>query len=133
MRLMAQKAIEVILARQLASYLGLPVFIVDPDGTLLFYNDPAEAILGERFAETGELPMAAWSTRFRPTDVDGSPLPPEALPLVIALQERRPAHRDLFIEGLDGQRRHIEVTAFPLIGQAGRYLGGVAIFWELSG
>jgi hypothetical protein len=24
------------------------------------------------------------------------------------------------------------VTAFPLIGQAGRFLGGVAIFWERS-
>jgi len=50
--------------------------------------------------------------------------------LVIALQERRPAHRSLFIEGLDGQRRLIEVTAFPLVGQARRFLGGVAIFWE---
>jgi len=132
MRLMAQKAIEVILARQLASYLGLPVFIVDPDGTLLFYNDPAEAILGQRFAETGELPMAAWSTRFRPTELDGSALPPEALPLVIALRDRQPAHRDMLIVGLDGERRHIEVTAFPLIGQGGRFLGGVAIFWERS-
>ena len=37
---MSQKEIEVILARQLASYLALPVFIVDLEGTLLFYNDP---------------------------------------------------------------------------------------------
>ena len=35
---MLQKAIEVILMRQLASYLAMPIFVVDPDGNLLFYN-----------------------------------------------------------------------------------------------
>jgi hypothetical protein len=29
-------------------------------------------------------------------------------------------------------RRHIEITAFPLIGQAGHHLGAVAIFWEVE-
>jgi hypothetical protein len=28
--------------------------------------------------------------------------------------------------------REIEVTALPLIGQADRFLGGIAIFWERS-
>ena len=54
---MAQKEIEVILARQLAEYLTLPIFIVDPNGDLLYYNEPAEEILGSRFGETG--PIAA--------------------------------------------------------------------------
>jgi hypothetical protein len=35
---MAQKEIEVILTRQLASYLAMPIIIIDPLGTLLFYN-----------------------------------------------------------------------------------------------
>jgi hypothetical protein len=26
--------------------------------------------------------------------------------------------------------REIEVTAFPLVGQADRFLGAIAIFWE---
>jgi hypothetical protein len=38
----------------------------------------------------------------------------------------------MWIQGLDQVRRHIEVTAFPLIGQAGRHLGAVAIFWEVK-
>jgi hypothetical protein len=29
-------------------------------------------------------------------------------------------------------RRHVEVTAFPLIGQAGRVLGAVGLFWEVK-
>ncbi|MBI3800815.1 MAG: PAS domain-containing protein [Deltaproteobacteria bacterium] len=128
---MSQKEIEVILTRQLASYLALPIFIVDPQGTLVFYNEPAEAILGLRFDETGEMAAAEWGTVFTPIDGAGSPLPPDTLPLTIALRERRSAHGDFYIRGLDLVLRHIEVTAFPLIGQAHRDLGAVALFWEV--
>ena len=31
--------VEVILARQLAGYLALPVVIIDPGGTVIFYNE----------------------------------------------------------------------------------------------
>ena len=129
----SQKEIEVILARQLADYLAMPIFIVDPQGTLIFYNEPAERILGRRFDETGEMPVGEWSTLFEPTDEEDKPLAPDSLPLVIALTERRPAHRSFWIRGLDRVRRHIEVTAFPLIGLAERYLGAIAIFWEVGG
>jgi hypothetical protein len=27
-------------------------------------------------------------------------------------------------------RRHIEITAIPLVGQSNRFLGAVAIFWS---
>jgi PAS domain-containing protein len=127
---MAQQDIEVILARHLASYLAMPIFIVDPEGTLLFYNSPAESILGPRFDETGAMPVSEWSTIFRPTETDGTPLAPEDLPLWIALRERRPAHRSFWIYGLDQRPRFIEITCFPLIGQAGRSLGAIALFWE---
>lgn len=129
---MPQKDVEVILMRQLASYLAMPIFLVDPAGNLLFYNEPAEALLGRRFDETGEMPLEEWSTIFTPTVEDGSPLPPEALPLVIALQKHRAAHRVFCIRGLDGISRRIEATAFPLEGQGGRHLGAVAIFWEVN-
>jgi len=126
----SQKEIELILARQLASHLAMPIFIVDPPGNLIYYNEPAELILGRRFEETGEMPVEQWSTVFNPTDENGKPLAPEALPLVIALRRHCPAHRDMWIDGLDGVRRRIEVTAFPIDGQAERYLGALAIFWE---
>jgi PAS domain-containing protein len=126
---MSQKEIEIILMRQLASYLAMPIFVVDPQGTLLFYNEPAEALLGRRFDEAGEMPMAEWSTSFAPRDEDNLPLPPDAIPLVVAVRERRPAHRTLRITGLDGVARNLEVTAFPIEGQSGRHLGAVAIFW----
>jgi PAS domain-containing protein len=126
------KEIEVILTRQLASYLATPIFIVDPAGTLLYYNEPAELVLGRRFEETGEMPIEEWSTIFIPVDEDGTPLAPHDLPLVIALNERRPAYRVFWIQGLDRVRRHIHLTAFPLVGMGDRFLGALAMFWEVQ-
>lgn len=127
---MAQKEIEVILTRQWASYLATSVFLVDMEGTLVYYNEPAEQILGRRFDETGAMPLAEWATIFHPTDEAGDPLPPESLPLTRALKECRPAHGKFGIRGLDNVLRQIEVTALPLIGQESRHLGALALFWE---
>ena len=129
---MAPQEIEMILARHLASYLAMPIFLVDPQGTLLFYNAPAEVILGRRFDESGPLLLEEWGTIFTPIDVPDGGLAPNEMPLVIALTKRQPAHRDFWIRGLDQVPRHIEVTGLPVIGQAGRHLGALAIFWEID-
>jgi PAS domain-containing protein len=130
---MSQKEIEVILARQLAAYLAMPIFLVDPAGNLIFYNEPAEAILGRRFEETGEMSASEWSAIFKPTDEQGTPLEGEVLPLMVALTDRLPDHRRFWIRGLDNVLRHIEVTALPIIGQSDRFLGAIALFWEVNG
>ena len=127
---MPQQEIEVILARHLAEYLAMPIFIVNAVGDLIFYNEQAEAILGQTYNETGTMPASEWATVFQPVDREGSLIPPEELPLMIALSKRHPAHKLFWIQGLDGVSREIEVTAFPLIGQADRFLGAIAIFWE---
>lgn len=125
-----QHQVEVILMKQLASYLATPIFVVDPAGNLVYFNEPAESILSLRYDEKGEMPLSEWSTIFTPTDEHGVPLPAEALPLVRALEDHDPAHGTMWIRGLDGTMRHIAVTAFPLVGQNDRDLGAVAIFWE---
>lgn len=127
---MSQKGIEAILTRQLASYLAVPIFIVDTEGTLIFFNEPAETILGLRFDETGEMSVDQLSGVFQPRTEQGDLMPSEDLPLVIALRESRPVQGSFWIEGLDNITRHLEVTAFPLIGQSERKLGAVAMFWE---
>jgi len=124
--------IEVILSRHLAEYLAMPIFIVDPAGSLLYYNEPAEEVLGYRYIETGTMPASEWSTIFSPMDEDGNPLPPEELPLIMAINEQHPAHKSFWIKGMNGSLRKLEVTAIPLIGQAERFLGAIAIFWEVS-
>ena len=122
--------VEVILMKQVASYLAVPVFIVDPRGTLIFYNEPAEALLGLRYDETGDMPLAEWGTVFVPTDAEGTVLAPESLPLAVALADRRPANGRFSIIAMDGKRHDLAVTAFPLVVQNQRELGTVALFWE---
>ena len=124
--------IQIILTRQLAGYLNVPVFLVDQKGNLLFYNEPAEVILGRRFEETGAMPAEEWSTVFTPEDGQGRPIPPDDLPLMITLATQRPAYRRFFIRGLDGAVRQVEVAAIPIIGLQGDFLGAVALFWEAS-
>ena len=127
---MTQKPIELILTRHLASNLAMPIFLVDADGTLIFYNEPAERLLGMRFEETGEMPATEWATKWMPTKADGTPIPPDEVPLVVAITERRPAHGSFAIRGLDGTQWHIQVTAIPLVQAGDRVVGAVAFFWE---
>ena len=67
--------IELILSRQLADCLNMPVFLTDPMGNLLFYNEPAEDILGKRFEDTGEMHVDEWGTIFKNKDDAGNPIP----------------------------------------------------------
>ncbi len=124
--------IELILSRQLAECLSIPVFITDIEGNLLFYNEPAEEILGKRYEETGEMPVEEWSTIFKPLDDKGKLLNPEDLPLVQTLNNCLPAHGSFWIESLKKEIHKISVTSFPIMGRGNRFLGATAIFWKIK-
>jgi PAS domain-containing protein len=130
---MFPKEIEVILARHLASCLAMPIFIVDDKGNLVFYNEPAELILGRRFEEAGEVMIDEWTSIIQISDEKGEAVPYGERPLVIALNERRPTFQQIWITAFDHVPRFIAITTFPLIGQADRFLGAMAIFWEVGG
>lgn len=124
--------VQIILIRQLAGYLGVPLLLVDPKGDLLFYNEPAEAILGRRFEETGPIPAKSWLTAFTPVDEQGQSIAPDDLPLMIALTTRRPAYKRLYIHGLNGVRRHLEVVSIPIVGLQGEFLAAASLYWEIE-
>ena len=125
-----QKNLVLILARQFASKLATPTFVADAGGNLVFYNEPAERLLGRAFAEAGEVKAEEWASLYKVEELDGTPIPLERNPGGIALLERRPAHSHLRITGLDGVRREIQATAFPLMSTPDDLVGMVAIFWE---
>jgi PAS domain-containing protein len=127
-----QLPIELILLRQVASYLEMPIFLVDATGSLVYFNEPAEPLLGCRFDEIGEMAMADWLAVFRPTWRRRRRPAGDQTPLVVALTTRRPVHATLEITGVDRVRRPIEVTAFPLGGGHGRLVGAIAIFWPAT-
>src|SRR3954470_2303904 len=127
-----QKDLVLILARGMAARLATPMFVVDSVGTLVFFNEAAEALLGGTFSDVGELPAERWAETFRSVEADGQPIPRKELPLGIALIEGRPAHRTLDLIGADGVTRHISATAIPLQRHPGQTVGAVAVFWERS-
>lgn len=106
------------------------MFVVDPTGILVFFNEPAERVLGRSFAETGPLSPEEWGRMFSPVDEDGKPIPLDVLPLTKTLRDLEPGHLEFTITGLDDAQRKIAVTAFPLFARANEFVGAVAIFWE---
>jgi PAS domain S-box-containing protein len=125
----AQKHLVLIFAREFASNLATPMLLTDADGTLVFFNEAAEAIVGSTFAEAGEMSFSEWSARSAARTLDGRRLSDDERAAGIALHERRPAHQELVITGLDGSEREIELTAFPLFAYGDEFLGVVLIFW----
>ena len=124
--------IQIILIRQLAGYLSVPLFLVDPKGDLLFYNEPAEAFWASDSKRPAPCRPKTWSTAFTPVDEQGQPMPPEDLPLMIALTTQRPAYKRFHIQGMNGVRHHIEVASLPIIGLQGEFLGAASLFWEIE-
>lgn len=127
---MPAQPLELILARQFGDSLGMPCFLVDPEGNLLFYNEAAESVFGLRFGETGGMRVEEWATVFTPTDAEGNSLVPEDLPLVKTITTGIPAFGSFYIDNLDGARIHITVSSFPIMGRSQRILGSMALFWK---
>lgn len=128
-----QKSLALIRAREVAANLSLPIVVLDPEGTIVFYNRAAEAMLGERFEAAGELLSADWARMFAPEEADGTPIPMREMPAGVALLERHPHHRTLHYTGIDGIRHEVAITAFPLMGREEVLFGAFAIFWHVDG
>jgi PAS domain-containing protein len=107
------------------------VFVVDGDGDLVYFNEPAEGVLGRSFADVRSMPFEEWTIAFAASH-DGEPVDPAELPLAIAVRRREPSTSQFEIVDAGGQQRRISASAFPLIGQNGRLLGAVAMFWEIA-
>ncbi len=125
-----QHNLVLILARSFAAQLATAVFLVDAEGTVIYYNEAAELLLGQRFIEGAGMRPEEWSTVYRPRDGDGRTVPLESLPLGITMLKREPAHGVVTILGGDGVDRRIEIAALPLYAHTEDFVGAVALFWE---
>jgi len=124
------KNVVLIVARELASNLPTPVFLVDARGYVVFYNEPAEAILGRAFSEFGEIPADEWRLMFAPETTYGTAAIADELPSAVAFRERRAVHGTLSMRSLDGAAREIESTALPLFARGREFVGVLVFFWE---
>jgi PAS domain-containing protein len=116
--MMEQRPIELILARNFLSSVSTPAFLVDAAGEVVFYNESAGRLLGQRFEEAGRMPAQEWTARFGPLGDD-------------ALRQNCPSHAFMTIRSLDGTERRIEASAMPIVG-AGGFQGALVIFWPAT-
>lgn len=104
---------------------------VNLKGEIVYANRGAERILNISLNEiTGKYFQ---SREWRQIDAAGNPLPPENLPLAVALAECRevgPVEHPLI--GDAGQWKWISVYAAPLLNSAGELYGAVATFRDIT-
>jgi PAS domain-containing protein len=129
-RVRRQQNLLLILAKSFAAQLATAVFLVDAEGTVIYFNEAAERLLGQPFIEGAGMAAEEWSTRYRPRDSEGHTVPLESLPLGVTMLKRKPAYGILTILGADGVDRRIEVAAVPLFARAADFVGAIALFWE---
>ena len=127
----AQKSLELIQARNLLSSLSTPALLVSRPGDVIFYNEAAGAILGQRFEETGTLSWEDWVTTFGPFGDDDEPIPVEHQPLTAALRANRAGHARHRIRSPNGGRQDIEVSGVPIVGTEG-FQGAMIFFWPIQ-
>jgi len=126
----APKSLPLILAREFASNLATPMFLLDAAGMLVFYNDAAALLLGKPFAELGEIPAAEFAAVMELATPAGESLLRRNSPAGIALLQQRPSHASVMATTFDGARRPFEATAYPLFATTGDMHGVIAVFWE---
>jgi PAS domain-containing protein len=128
----AQKPLELILARNLLSSISTPAFLVGDQGTLLFYNEAAGAMLGKRFEESGRLSALDWTSEFGPFGPDEKPIPYDQIPATVAVRANRPFHGNFRICAAGGEHQDVAASAIPIVGPGGSS-GAIVIFWPLTG
>src|SRR5438093_4141327 len=87
-----QRSLLLILAREFASKLATPVLIVDADGMIVYFNEAAEGVLGQKYSETHLRSVEDLARTFRPVDAAGMPISSTALPIGNTLRQQRPTH-----------------------------------------
>jgi PAS domain-containing protein len=129
----AQKPLELILARNLLTSISTPSFLLDGEGTMVFYNEAAAALLGRSFEENGQMSVEEWTTAFGPLSSDGDPLEFDELSLTQAVQSGRPGHGNFKIRTASNPEQVIEAAAFPIVASPEGASGAMILFWPQSG
>lgn len=128
----APRSLPLILARELSANLATPMFLIDAEGTLVFYNEAAELMLGKQQSELGEIIANEFGDMLQLQELDGTPMDNADSPAGIAYFKREPAHKKLAVTTLDGRHMVVESTAYPLFGRTGEMHGVLTVFWEAA-
>jgi PAS domain-containing protein len=125
---MAQKPLELILARNFLTSLSTPAFLVDQGGAMIFYNEAAGALLGISFEESGRMEAEDWGRTLSPYGEGGKLMPIQERAMTKALRRGRPAHGRFKIRSARGEGREVEASALPIVVEGGQE-GAMIFFW----
>src|SRR4051812_31311575 len=93
------KNLILILAREFASKLAVPMLIVDDEQRVVFFNEAAEELLGTSFAEATQLDADGWRLLLGAEDMEGNALSHEDWPAARALRAGRAVHTTIALTG----------------------------------
>lgn len=115
--------------RTLIELIPASVLACDVHGTITLRNTLADKILGGRVTGTALGPSQGYTLHFP----DGSPFPPDELPLSRAIQRGEATHDvEILVRQQDGQERTILAASQPIRDGAGHIIGAVAIFQDIT-
>lgn len=126
----ALKSLALIRAKHLAESVTTPMLLTDQEGTLIFFNEAAEVLIGHTFADIGPLGASDWQKRFDVRGRDGAPFPLEAMPGWLELQTERPGTGHIVLRRADGADLMLAVCAFPLFTAQRQFDGALVLFWH---
>ncbi len=112
------RSLPLILARELAANLATPI-LIDAGGTLAFYNEAAELMLGKTYAEIGVITANEFGSMLEMADLDGTHLRRRDSPAGVAFYQREPAHRTLLVRpwtAPDGNSRSRPIPCLAISG-----------------
>ena len=116
--------------RSMIESLNEGVMIFDDEARLKGVNRAAERLLGTTFEQLRRNPVGDW----QPIDVSGARLPPDQLPISVALATGRSVrHALLGMTLADGDVRWLDVNCEPLVeATSGKVTGGVLSMTDVS-
>ncbi len=126
----ALKSLALIRAKHLAESVTTSMLLMDAEGTMIFYNEAAEGLLGAPFADLGGVPASEWGERFKVRDRHDMPFPLDAMPGWMQLQGERPTKGHVRLTRLDGTDVFLAMYAFPLFTSQRQFDGALVVMWE---
>jgi PAS domain-containing protein len=127
-----QHNLVLILARAFAAQLATAVFLLDPEGTIIYYNEAAERLTGRPFIEGAGSTADEWLSRTRPRDEEGVEIGVQDLPLGTTMLKQEPSHGIVIFSTADGVDRRVETASFPLFAHTEDFVGSFSVVWPIE-
>jgi PAS domain S-box-containing protein len=116
---------------RLVDTLPIGIYLCDPRGLLIQYNEPATALWGRSPPLGSE--EAPFCGAYRIYELDGRPLAPPETPMAEVLRTGQAVRgRELILERPDGSRIFIQTNVDPLFDDSGEIYGGVNWFQDIT-